>query len=131
MNADDDREPMSEKEPGSKPASGGGDFDDRLTKLRSSLDEEKARTANRPKLADNSGYAQAIKLGSEFVAGVVVGFVIGYGIDYFLGTKPWGMIVFLLLGFAAGTLNVLRSTGSIAAAPIDQPRRRDGGGGET
>lgn len=58
-----------------------------------------------------SGIGQAMKVGSEFVAGVIVGFVIGYTIDRLFGTTPWGMIVFLLLGFAAGTLNVMRSAG--------------------
>ncbi len=67
-----------------------------------------------------SGMAQALKLGSEFVAGVIVGFVIGYTIDKVFGSTPWGMIVFLLLGFAAGTLNVMRATGVVAER---QPRR--------
>lgn len=106
--------------------SAGGDFDQRLERLRSSLEEQKVKSAERPALADNSGMAQALKLGSEFVAGVIVGFVIGYGIDYLFGTTPWGMIVFLLLGFAAGTLNVMRSSGVIAPARFDQPRTRDG-----
>ncbi len=58
-----------------------------------------------------TGIGQALKVGSEFVAGVIVGFVIGYTIDRLFGTSPWGMIVFLLLGFAAGTLNVMRAAG--------------------
>ena len=61
-----------------------------------------------------SGFGQAMKIGSEFVAGVIVGFVIGYTIDQLFGTSPWGMIVFLLLGFAAGVLNILRSAGRAA-----------------
>lgn len=64
-----------------------------------------------PQASGLSGFGQAMKVGSEFVAGVIVGFVIGYTIDRLLGTGPWGMIVFLLLGFAAGTLNVMRSAG--------------------
>lgn len=64
-----------------------------------------------PQASGLSGIGQALKVGSEFVAGVIVGFVIGYTIDQLFGTRPWGMIVFLLLGFAAGTLNVMRSTG--------------------
>ena len=55
-----------------------------------------------------------MKLSSEFIAGVVVGGVIGWSLDRFAGTSPWGMIVFLLLGFAAGTLNVLRAAGYVA-----------------
>lgn len=60
------------------------------------------------------GFALAVKLSSEFIAGVIVGALLGYLIDRFVGTAPWGMIVFLLLGFCAGVLNVLRSTGAVA-----------------
>ena len=67
-----------------------------------------------PRTSGLSGFGQAMKVGSEFVAGVIVGFVIGYTIDQLFGTSPWGMIVFLLLGFAAGTLNVMRATGKAA-----------------
>jgi ATP synthase protein I len=45
---------------------------------------------------------------------VIVGALLGYLFDRFAGTAPWGMIVFLLLGFCAGVLNVLRSTGAVA-----------------
>ncbi len=62
----------------------------------------------------SKGYALAVKLSSEFIAGVVVGVLLGYLFDRFLGTSPWGLIVFLLLGFCAGVLNVLRSTGAVA-----------------
>ena len=62
----------------------------------------------------SKGYALAVKLSSEFIAGVVVGVILGYLFDRFLGTSPWGLIVFLLLGFCAGVLNVLRSTGAVA-----------------
>lgn len=60
------------------------------------------------------GYGQAFKLSSEFIAGIAVGVGIGWMVDRLAGTSPWGLIVFLLLGFAAGVLNVLRSAGLIA-----------------
>jgi ATP synthase protein I len=128
MNADDERDAVGQGKGG---APAGGDFDERLKRLRSSLDAQKGRSAGRPGLADNRGMAMALRLGSELVAGVIVGFVIGYGIDHFLGTTPWGMIVFLFLGFAAGTLNVMRSAGLVAPARFDEPRRRDRDGGGT
>ncbi|MEM1377804.1 MAG: AtpZ/AtpI family protein [Pseudomonadota bacterium] len=62
------------------------------------------------------GVAKAFKLSSEFIAGVVAGAGLGYLIDTFAGTTPWGMIIFLLLGFAAGVLNVMRSAGLVAQA---------------
>jgi ATP synthase protein I len=45
------------------------------------------------------------------VAGVVVGAAIGWGVDRWLSTTPFGLMVFLLLGFTAGVVNVVRSAG--------------------
>jgi ATP synthase protein I len=58
-----------------------------------------------------SGMARGIRLSTELVAGVLVGAGIGWGLDRWLGISPWGLIVFLLLGFAAGVLNVVRAAG--------------------
>jgi ATP synthase protein I len=98
-----------------QPAS--GELDQRLNRLEAELvkkgmfkkpasEEERSETA--------SSVAQAMKLSSEFIAGIVVGAVLGWFIDRVVGTSPWGLIVFLLLGFAAGVLNVLRSVGYVA-----------------
>ena len=61
--------------------------------------------------ADPSAIARGFRLSTELVAGVVVGAAIGWGLDRLLGISPWGMIVFLLLGFAAGVVNVMRAAG--------------------
>jgi ATP synthase protein I len=60
-----------------------------------------------------SGYARGFRLSSEFAAAVIVGTGLGWLIDSALGISPWGLIVFLLLGFAAGVLNVVRSAGIV------------------
>jgi ATP synthase protein I len=67
-----------------------------------------------------SGMAYAVKVSSEFIAGVVVGAVIGWLVDKLAGTSPWGLIVFLLLGFCAGVLNVLRTAGLIAVSKSER-----------
>src|SRR5262249_36369438 len=59
--------------------------------------------------ADPSVIARGFRLSTELVAGVLVGAGIGWLLDRWLGTTPLGMIVFLLLGFAAGVLNVVRA----------------------
>jgi len=61
--------------------------------------------------ADASGYARGFRLSSELVAGVVVGAAIGWALDRMLGISPWGLIVFLLLGFVGGVVNVIRAAG--------------------
>ena len=56
--------------------------------------------------------ARGLRLSSELIAGVVVGAVIGWGFDRLLSTSPFGFIVFLLLGFVAGVVNVVRTAGA-------------------
>jgi len=64
--------------------------------------------------ADRSAFARGIRLSSELVGGVILGAGLGWLLDRWLGTSPWGLIVFLLLGFAAGVLNVMRAAGVVA-----------------
>ena len=51
----------------------------------------------------------AFKLGTELVAAVAVGTIIGFILDNWFDTKPWLIIIFFFLGAAAGMLNVIRS----------------------
>ncbi|MGB3744216.1 MAG: AtpZ/AtpI family protein [Xanthobacteraceae bacterium] len=81
-----------------------------------SPDREQAATA--------SGYAKGFRLSSELVAGVVVGAGIGWLIDRWIGVSPWGLIVFVLLGFAAGVLSVMRSAGLIVGTALDEGSRQ-------
>jgi ATP synthase protein I len=55
--------------------------------------------------------ALGFRLSSELVAGVLVGALMGWGFDRLLSTSPFGLIVFVLVGFIAGVLNVIRSAG--------------------
>ena len=71
--------------------------------------------------ADPSAIARGFRLSTELVAGVLAGAGLGWVLDYWLGISPWGMIVFLLLGFAAGVLNVMRVAGVVPANTLDPP----------
>ncbi len=77
--------------------------------------------------ADASGYARGFRLSSELVAAVLVGAAIGWALDRVFGISPWGMIVFLLLGFAVGVVNVVRA----AAAPENDAGTRRQGDADT
>ncbi len=52
---------------------------------------------------------RAFRVGSELLAGLFVGALLGLGLDTVLGTKPWLLLVGILFGFAAGVLNVSRA----------------------
>ena len=51
----------------------------------------------------------AFKLGTELVAAVAVGTIIGFILDTTFDTKPWLIIIFFFLGATAGLLNVIRT----------------------
>jgi ATP synthase protein I len=103
----------------------------RLQRLNEGLARNQAgRPTDSPeadRAATASGYARGFRLSSELVAGVVVGAGIGWLLDRWLGISPWGLIVFLLLGFAAGVLNVMRSAGVVASPGIDGRPGKDRG----
>jgi ATP synthase protein I len=90
-----------------------GSLDQRLSQIR---DSRNIRT-DQPEAGSGDGAARAsamargLRLSSELIAGVAVGAVIGWGFDRLLSTSPFGLIVFFLLGFAAGVINVMRSAG--------------------
>ncbi|WP_411033212.1 AtpZ/AtpI family protein [Shinella sp. BYT-45] len=108
-----------------------GSLEDRLKRLDAEL-AERRREDGADKAAETrasesrKGYAVAMKLSSEFVAAVIVGALLGYLLDHFAGTGPWGMIVLLLLGFCAGVLNVMRAAGMVASPhPVDRLAGRE------
>jgi ATP synthase protein I len=88
---------------------------------------DRLATANRPSenvtgsrsAADASAYARGFRMSTELVAGVVVGALMGWLLDRWLGISPWGLIVFRVLGFAAGVLNVMRAAGVVRERHLD------------
>ena len=81
------------------------DFKTRLkiakSKLKKQLDED----------VNNKGsfMGSAFKLGTELVAAVAVGTIIGFILDSWFDTKPWLIVIFFFLGAVAGMLNVIRT----------------------
>ncbi len=81
------------------------DFKTRLkiakSKIKKDIDSDKEKRS--------SFMGNAFKLGTELVAAVTVGTIIGFILDNWFGTKPWLIIIFFFLGAAAGMLNVIRA----------------------
>ena len=81
------------------------DFKTRLkiakSKIKKQLDNDNEKRG--------SFMGNAFKLGTELVAAVAVGTIIGFILDTLFDTKPWLIIVFFFLGAAAGMLNVIRA----------------------
>src|SRR4029079_5013351 len=88
-----------------------GSLDHRLSEIRDSrkLRTDQSGIESGDTAARTSAMALGFRLSSELVAGGVVGAAIGWGVDRWLSTSPFGLIVFLLLGFTAGVVNVVRA----------------------
>jgi ATP synthase protein I len=100
-----------------------GRLADRLSRIRQDPAPERGQAA-RPS-SDPTAMARGFRLSSELVAGVLVGAAIGWALDHWLGISPWGMIIFLLLGFAAGVLNVMRAAGVLPSKTSGPPGSKE------
>jgi ATP synthase protein I len=83
--------------------------DERLRAL-----EERLAKARAPEVRPHQGehYSQAQlawRMVIELVAGMMIGFGMGYGIDWVFGTTPIFLVIFIFLGLAAGVRTMLRS----------------------
>ena len=101
----------------------GPDEDERLQKLDARIKALKGAAAEeKPHQEEHYSMAQqGWRMVIDLVAGLAVGFVIGYGLDTLLGTLPILLVIFTLLGFAAGV------RGMLATAKDLQPKQTGDG----
>lgn len=116
----DERNQESGKNAGEAPVKAGTDtrfseLSARIAAERKEAETAKGKTGARTS-AIGKAWGSAFRLGTEFVAAVLVGGGLGYLIDRLLGTLPWGLIILLLTGFAAGILNMARAAGRVPKA---------------
>ena len=103
-----------------------GDLSERLRRLETQLDRKRETAPGRDRGFERpssgpSALGRAFRMSAEFVAGVIAGGGLGWLFDRALGTSPWGMIVFLMLGFCAGIYNVMRASGFLSTSSGTPP----------
>ena len=96
------------------------DLDERLRKARGEQDERE------PKPSRSRPIGQALRLATEMASALFVGAVLGWFLDKWLGTRPWLLLLFLVLGMAAGMLNAYRTAMRMQDAG-DGDDEKDGG----
>ena len=94
---------------------------------RAKLDALEAKLAAKreqevkPHMEEHYSQAQnGWRMVTELVAGILIGACLGYGLDLLLGTTPWMMIVFVLLGFVAGVKTMLATAREMQVAHEDK-----------
>ena len=88
---------------------------ERLDKARAARPGPVGRES-RNDTSTGSALAFGWRIGIELLGAIVVAVFIGWAIDHWLGTRPWGMVVFFFLGIAAGMLNVYRAVTGLGRA---------------
>ena len=108
---------------------------DPLSRLGERLDKARARRAGNPSVSgpDTAALQQGVgfgfRTGIEFVVAVVVATGLGWAIDRWLGTRPWGTIVLFFLGVGAGMLSVYRAVAGIHTPVGSRPLDKIGSSG--
>lgn len=105
---------------------------ERMTQLDSRLQAARKAQEPAPRQETHVTQAQAAwRMVIDLVAGVGIGFGIGYGLDSLFGTIPIFLVLFTLLGFAAGVRTMMRTAAELQAEAADdaaQGQRPDGQG---
>ena len=105
---------------------------ERMARLEAKLAEARARHAPKEREVHAHDRAHvAWRMVIELVAGIAIGFGIGMGLDALFGTRPILLVLFTLLGFAAGVNVMLRTAREIQEGPPsgDDEESADGGRG--
>lgn len=97
-------------------------------RLREAKARRGGRKAGEDRESRGGGIAFAVRIGVDLVAALIVGVGIGVLLDRWLGTSPWFLLLFFVLGAAAGMLNVYRvMAGYGYAAGYRKPERKEDG----
>lgn len=104
---------------GKPPPSSLDEFSKRLDAVRGAT-----TNAEETRAAGGQASGQAFRLSSELLAGILVGTLLGWGIDRLLGTTPFALVAGIFLGFAAGVFNVARAMKSAREAGAGEPDKK-------
>ena len=97
---------------------------ERLAQLEDRIERLKAKDAPKPHMEELYSQAQrAWRMVIELVVGLLIGFGIGYGLDSLFGTIPIFLVIFTLLGMAAGIKTMMRSAKELQQETDDAARK--------
>lgn len=100
------------------------DLNQRIARAQAEIDARE-----RPKyMATSKGMGLGFRMASDFAAAVIVGAVLGWGLDALLGWTPWGLLSCLMLGFVAGVRNVVATASKANQAGAIESNKGEGAG---
>jgi ATP synthase protein I len=107
---------------------------DPLTRLGEQIDRARAERLRQEASgrggAPRGAMGLGLRMATELAAALIVGLALGWVVDRFFGTRPWGLIIFFFLGVAAGMVNVFRAARGIGSPSAPRPTRNDDRSGQ-
>ena len=100
---------MNDEQPAREPIGEDARIDALEARLKAAREREEER--NRPSAASSAGdanYRMGSKVLAELIGGIGGGALIGWVIDHFVGTSPWGLLVMMFLGIIVSFRNIIR-----------------------
>jgi len=99
---------MSDEKPAREPIAEDARIDALEARLKAAREREEER--NRPQVSGvDANYRSGNRVLADLLGGILGGAVIGWSIDYFAGTSPWGLLVMLFFGIVVAFRNVIRA----------------------
>jgi ATP synthase protein I len=100
------------------------DLNQRIARAQAEIDARE-----RPRyMATSKGMGLGFRMASDFAAAVIVGAILGWGLDALFGWTPWGLVSCLMLGFVAGVRNVVATASKANQAGASESNKGEGAG---
>ncbi len=81
-------------------------------RLKAAREREESRSAPPPGQSSDASYRAGNRVLADLVGGLAGGLFLGWVIDHFAGTQPWGLLVMMFLGIFVAFRNIVRNSGS-------------------
>jgi ATP synthase protein I len=96
------------------PPSGGKDKDVHTldARLKAAREREEGRSGPPPSQASDASYRAGNRVLADLVGGLAGGLFLGWVIDHFAGTQPWGLLVMMFFGIFVAFRNIVRNSGT-------------------
>ena len=99
---------MNDEPPARDPVGEDARIDALEKRLKAAQEREEERTKPVAGVEADANYRMGSRVMTELLGGIIGGGLIGWVIDHFAGTSPWGLLVMLFLGIIVAFRNIIR-----------------------
>jgi len=107
---------MTDKKPAREPIAEDARIDTLEERLKAAQEREDQRSQSQVKGVD-ANYRSGNRVLADLLGGILGGLVIGWSIDYFAGTSPWGLLIMLFFGIVVAFRNIIRAANTRPTDP--------------